>query len=69
MGKVVDIDVNAPHAVVVGPLNEPHVVPIEAIRRMASGRISLIQEGQEREDKDLLQGLLKDWLVLNDYET
>ena len=49
MGEVVNMDINRPHACIIGPLNKPHVVPIEAIRRMADGRTPLIQEGQERE--------------------
>jgi hypothetical protein len=62
---VVDIVSKMPHACIVGPLNEPHVLPIEAIKRMADGRNPLIQEGQEREDTDLVQGIISDWLALN----
>lgn len=68
MGNVIEIGDALPHACIVGPLNEPHVIPIEAIRRMANGKNELIIEGQEREDKDLLQGLLTDWLILNGFE-
>jgi len=68
MGDVIDIEENTPHACVVGPLNEPHIIPVEAIRRMASGENQLIQCGQEDEDEDLIRGLLRDWLILNGYD-
>jgi hypothetical protein len=68
MSIVTNIEGNTPHACIIGPLNEPHVIPIEAIRRMANGKNPLIQEGQEREDTDLIQGILTDWLFLNGYD-
>ena len=66
MSDVVDIEEAMPHACIIGPLNEPHIIPVEAIRRMATGKNKLINEGQEREDIDLIQGILADWLILSE---
>jgi len=65
MSKVIDIESNMPHACIIGPLNEPHVIPIQALKRMAKGSINIINKGQEREDEDMIRGLICDWLILN----
>ena len=65
--NVTDIDDQRPHAMIVGPSGDPHVIPIEAIRRMSNGKNKLITRGQEDVDIDLIQGLIADWLILNGY--
>ena len=63
MGDVIDIEESMPHFCITGPLNEPHVIPVEALIRMANGKNKLINEGQEREDIDLIRGIIFDWLA------
>ena len=63
MGKVVDIEEGMAHCVVVGPMNEPHVVPLSVIERLGNGSLPLIiNESQREADEDLIRGIISDWL-------
>ena len=68
MGDVIDINEGIPHVCIVGPLNEPHVIPVEALRRMAKGVNPLIHEDQREIDIDMIQGIISAWLSLLGYE-
>lgn len=67
MSNVTDIADQRPHAMIVGPNGNPHVVPIECLKRMADGRNKLINEDQKADDINLIRGLIAEWLVLNGY--
>lgn len=67
--QVIDIEEAMPHFCIIGPKNEPHVVPVDCIVAMAEGRIELTREGQLNCDIDLIQGILIDWLRQQGIET
>jgi len=64
MGKVVDIGANIPHFCIIGPLDEPHVVPVSTLKRMAASDIKLINDGQEIEDGNMIRGIIREWLEM-----
>jgi hypothetical protein len=64
--KVVDLIENMPHFCIIGPKSEPHVIPVVAIHGMATGRLPLMNEGQEDIDGDMIRGIIADWLWMQD---
>lgn len=62
MSNIIELDAHRPHLMIIGPNNEPHIVPRSCLVKMAKGEIELIQKGQEREDIDMIQGIIGDWL-------
>lgn len=65
MGEVVDIEEAMPHLCIVGESGKPHIVPVKCVLDMASGKLSLINKGQELVDEDLIRGIIKEFLSLN----
>ena len=41
-----------------------HVIAVQTVRDMADGKIELIKEGQEDEDKALLEQIIREWLEI-----
>lgn len=66
--SVSDIADYRPHSCIIGPMNEPHIVPVECIRRMITGENKLINEGQEEIDEDMIRGIFTGFLQDNGYE-
>jgi len=64
MGSVVDIEENMPHFGIQGHSGNYHVIPVVTIERIANGSLPLLCEGQEECDKDMIRGIILEWLEL-----
>ena len=64
MSNIISIEKNIPYCCIVGPKNEPHIVPLQVIERIANGTLPLRMKGQEESDDDMIRGIIMDWLKI-----
>jgi len=67
MSNVVDLEEAMQHFMIIGESGDPHVIPIEAIKKMVNGKNKLINKGQESVDEDLIKGIIREWLEFKGY--